>query len=237
MQNLPQHIAIIMDGNGRWAKSHGQQRNQGHQMGVESVKSTVTFCVENQIPFLTLFAFGKDNHKRPSDEINFIMGLIAFQLHDNTEDFLDKNIRIKIVGDRSQLNKDVNDAIDAAENATAHCSGLQLSFALNYCGRWDISTAAKAMAQAVEKGELESSAIDEKVLQQHLPSSCLPNVDLLIRTSGESRLSDFLLWQLTYSELYFTPISWPDFNTQALQEACKWFASRERRFGKISEQL
>jgi undecaprenyl diphosphate synthase len=233
----PNHIAIIMDGNGRWAKGQGQPRNQGHQQGVDSVKSVVSFCVQNNISYLTLFAFGQDNNKRPHEEVEFIIALFAYQLKENVEDFCKRNIKIKVVGNLAGLNKEVTQAIAYAEEATKDCSGLQLAFALNYAGRWDLSTAAKNLAKQVQTGQLSVEQIDADALASALPSSCLPNVDLMIRTSGEARLSDFIIWQLAYAELYFTPIAWPEFHTEALQEACDWFASRERRFGQTSEQL
>ncbi len=233
----PDHIAIIMDGNGRWAKGHGQPRNLGHQQGVDSVKSTVAFCVQNKISYLTLFAFGQDNNKRPQEEVEFIIALFAYQLKDNVNDFCQRNIKIKVIGDLSQLNQEVTDAIMQAEQATKHCTGLQLAFALNYSGRWDITAAAKNLCNKVHNGALTADRVNSDALAACLPSACLPNVDLMIRTSGEARLSDFLLWQMAYAELYFTPTSWPDFNPSALEDACAWFACKERRFGRISEQL
>ncbi len=233
----PGHIAIIMDGNGRWAKGHGQPRNLGHQQGVDSVKSTVAFCVQNKISYLTLFAFGQDNNKRPQEEVEFIIALFAYQLKDNVNDFCQRNIKIKVIGDLNQLNQEVTNAIMLAEEATKHCTGLQLAFALNYSGRWDLATAANNVCKKVIQGTLTADQICADTFAISLPSACIPNVDLMIRTSGEARLSDFLLWQMAYAELYFTPTSWPDFNAAALQKACEWFACKERRFGRISEQL
>jgi undecaprenyl diphosphate synthase len=233
----PSHIAIIMDGNGRWATGQGQPRNAGHQQGVDSVKSVVAFCVQNDIAHLTLFAFGQDNNKRPQEEVEFIIALFAYQLNDNIDDFCARNIKIQVIGDFSRLNEEVTEAVERAEKATQACTGLQLTFALNYAGRWDITTAAKALCQQVQSGTLQIDQIDQAQLAAALPSASLPNVDLMIRTSGESRLSDFIIWQLAYAELYFTPVAWPAFDEKALQGACDWFASRERRFGQISEQL
>jgi len=235
--SYPGHIAIIMDGNGRWAKSQGQPRNAGHQQGVDSVKSAVAFCVKNNIDYLTLFAFGQDNNKRPVEEIDFIISLFAYQLNDNIEDFCARNIKAKVIGDFSNLNEEVKAAIQAAEAATEHCTGLQLSFALNYAGRWDITMAAKSLCQQVKAGDIAIDDIQADHFAAALPTASLPNVDLMIRTSGEARLSDFILWQLAYAELYFTDTSWPNFDGQSLQDACEWYAGRERRFGKISEQL
>lgn len=237
VNKYPDHIAIIMDGNGRWAKEQGQPRNLGHQQGVDSVKSTVTFCVQHNIPYLTLFAFGQDNNKRPQEEVAFIIALFAYQLKSNVSDFCERNIKIKVIGDIHPFNQEVADAIAHAEQATQHCTGLQLAFALNYSGRWDLATAANNLCKKVIEGTLTADQVGADTLAVCLPSACLPNVDLMIRTSGEARLSDFLLWQMAYAELYFTPISWPDFNAVALEDACQWFACKERRFGRISEQL
>ena len=233
----PDHIAIIMDGNGRWAKGHGQPRSLGHQQGVDSVKSVVAFCVQKNISYLTLFAFGQDNNKRPQEEVDFLFSLFVYQLKDNVDDFCKRNIKIKVIGNIAQLNPEVWEAISQAESATQNCTGLQLAFALNYSGRWDIAAAAKKLCEKVLARTITINQVNPHALEESLPSSCLPNVDLMIRTSGETRLSDFILWQLAYAELYFTSMSWPDFNDAALEEACDWFASKERRFGQISEQL
>lgn len=234
---LPNHIAIIMDGNGRWAKGQGRPRNAGHEQGVDSVKSTVAYCVKNHIHYLTLFAFGQDNNKRPQKEVDFLIALFVHQLFENIPDFCTRNIKIRVIGDFKKFNAEVIEAIQKAETATQNCTGLQLTFALNYAGRWDLTAATKKLCAQVQAGDLALEHITQELFMEAMPSAALPNVDLMIRTSGEARLSDFMLWQLAYAELYFTPISWPEFNEQAMADACAWFASRERRFGKISEQL
>ncbi len=234
-KKYPDHLAIIMDGNGRWAQSHGQPRRYGHQMGVDSVKSAVAFCMKHSISYLTLFAFGQDNNKRPQEEVDFLISLFVHQLCDNLPDFCERNIKIKVIGDLAQFNQEIADVIAKAELSTEHCTGLQLAFALNYSGRWDITSAAKKLCEKVLASQLSIDEVNADAVSASLPSACVPYVDLMIRTSGEARLSDFLLWQMAYAELYFTPISWPDFNGDALEEACAWFASRERRFGQINK--
>jgi undecaprenyl diphosphate synthase len=222
-----------MDGNGRWAKQQGLPRIAGHKAGSEIVKEIIKACLKREIRILTLFAFSSENWQRPSDEVNYLMKLFLTALQRNLKDLHKENIKITIIGDHLQLDKKLQTKIDEAQRLTAHNDGLCLNIAVNYSGRWDILQATKAIANEVKKGCLELEEINQKELQAKLCLCDLPEPDLFIRTSGEQRISNFLLWQLAYTELYFTDVYWPDFHEEQFELALAEFAKRDRRFGKI----
>lgn len=230
---MPQHIAIVMDGNGRWAKKRFLPRVAGHVKGVEAIRRTIEGCIVRNIPYLTIFAFSSENWKRPSEEVNFLMNLFLSSLEKETDKLHDNEIRLKVVGDLSRFDVPLQKAIAAAEEKTSINSKLTLTVCANYGGRWDIVQAAEKMYAA----GLEANEMTEENLSSHLSLSYAPDPDLFIRTGGETRMSNFLLWQLAYSELYFTETFWPDFGDGELEKAIASFQSRERRFGKTSEQL
>lgn len=235
--NLPQHVAIIMDGNGRWAKQRLLPRVAGHQRGAESARAIITLCVKKKIPYLTLFAFSSENWRRPEGEVRFLLDLFLRSLKNEIQELHKNQIRLKIVGDKARFNKEFQIAIFEAEELTRNNSGLQLNIALNYGGRWDILQAVQAISQKVADGEMGPQMITEEHFRQQLTLSDCPEPDFLIRTSGEYRISNFLLWQFAYTELYFTDTLWPDFRESQFEEAMKAYAERQRRFGYISEQV
>lgn len=230
--NIPQHIAIIMDGNGRWAKKRFLPRVAGHVRGVKRVKEIVEHCSELGVKYLTLFAFGRENWKRPDEEISFLMELLLEQLDKEFLHLHENDVKIRFIGDRSRLKQAICSKILAIEKLTLNNQKLNLNIALDYSGSYDIIQAINTiLATTAQKN------ITEELLEQHLLTYPDPAPDLLIRTSGEMRLSNFMLWQLAYTEMYFTAKLWPDFNKRALDEAVEWFKIRERRYGMISEQL
>lgn len=234
---VPRHVAIIMDGNGRWAQQRGEPRHAGHRAGVESVRSTIEACVERGVEFLTLFAFSSENWRRPRSEVGMLMELFMMALAREIRK-LDKNdIRLRVIGDVAAFPAKLQKQIAEAEQRTAGNTGLLLQIAANYGGRWDITQAARRLAEKVAAGELAAEDIDETRFAQATSFGEVPDPDLFIRTGGELRISNFLLWHCAYSELYFTPTLWPDFDKAAFAEALAEFARRERRFGQISEQL
>ncbi len=226
----PNHIAIIMDGNGRWAQARGLPRLEGHRRGVEAVKKTVKTTMELHIPYLTLFGFSSENWKRPQEEIKELMKLLRYYLRSETAELHKNDIRIRVIGDRTAFSQDIIELIDNAEKLTKDNSSLTLTIALNYGGRNDILRAAKKVA---DSGLDLNDEGFEVAFQQSLMTKGLPDPDLLIRTSGEQRISNFLLWQCAYSELYFTDINWPDFNRESLIEAIESYTKRERRYGDV----
>jgi undecaprenyl diphosphate synthase len=234
---LPRHVAIIMDGNGRWAKRRGLPRYAGHPAGVEAVRRVVEACVVRQIPVLTLFAFSSENWRRPAKEVNLIMDLFIRSLRKEVRR-LDRNqVKLKVIGDRGAFSKKLQNQIAEAELQTASNQGLLLQVAANYGGRWDITQAARRLAESVAAGELSADQVDEQTLAKHLSFADLPEPDLFIRTGGEKRISNFLLWQCAYTELYFTDMLWPDFDDQALEVAIQDYLGRQRRFGRTGEQV
>lgn len=233
----PKHIAIVMDGNGRWAKRKHLPRMAGHRAGVKSVQRTVKTCGELGIEVLTLFAFSSENWRRPASEVGGLMGLFLHALRNEIEKLHQNNVQLRVIGDFERFDIELRESIAAGQRLTAQNTGLKLVIAADYGGRWDIVQAARKLASQVESGLLASSAITLELFATQLQIADLPEPDLFIRTSGESRISNFLLWQLAYTELYFTDILWPDFDEQALQDALAFYASRERRFGHTSEQL
>ena len=232
--HVPRHVAIIMDGNGRWAKSRLLPRFAGHKRGVESVRATVRACVERGVRYLTLFAFSSENWRRPAEEVALLMQLFRGALVNELERLNRNGVRLKIVGDTSRFDASIRQLIDEAERATGANDRLVLTIAANYGGRWDILQALNAFLQ---KSGHTRGDVREEDLAQHLAMSYAPEPDLFIRTGGEQRISNFLLWQLAYSELYFTDTLWPDFDAAALDAAIESYARRERRFGRTSEQV
>ena len=230
---MPQHIAIVMDGNGRWAKKRFLPRVAGHVKGVEAIRRTIEGCIVRNIPYLTVFAFSSENWKRPGEEVSFLMNLFLSSLEKETDKLHDNDIRLKVVGDLSRFDVPVQKAITVAEEKTSKNSTLTLTVCANYGGRWDILQAARRMSSE----GLDVKDMTEERLSSYLALSYAPEPDLFIRTGGETRISNFLLWQLAYSELYFTETFWPDFDNEELEKAIASFQSRERRFGKTSEQL
>lgn len=230
---MPQHVAIIMDGNGRWAKQKGKLRIFGHRNGVQAVRRAVSFAANNDIKYLTLYAFSSENWERPQQEVNALMELFLRAL-DSEVDKLDKaNVRLNILGDISRFSEKLQQKIRQAEHKTAANSGLVLNIAANYGGRWDIINATKKIASLVAENHLTIEDIDEKYFASQLVTQQQPMVDLLIRTSGEQRISNFLLWQIAYAELYFSPVLWPDFDESAFRQAIEAYQQRERRFGGV----
>lgn len=235
--NLPQHVAIIMDGNGRWAKQQGFDRTFGHQNALKAVRSAIETCGDLSIPYLTLFAFSTENWNRPKLEVNFLMKLLAQTIQSEIKELNSKGIRLKVIGELDSLPSSVQEPLKKAIKLTEENRKATLVIALNYGSQHEILQATKKIAEEVKKGMLEISAINEKLFENYLYTHDMPNVDLLIRTSGEHRISNFLLWQIAYAELYFTEVLWPDFNEEEFYKAILNYQNRERRFGKISEQL
>jgi undecaprenyl diphosphate synthase len=234
---LPRHIAIIMDGNGRWAKEQGHDRLFGHYKGVESVRNIVEGCAELGIEYLTLYAFSTENWDRPEYEVVGLMELLVKTIRNEVETLRKNNIRLHVIGDMEMLPQHAQNELNEAKEITKDNTGLNLIMALSYSGRWEILHVIKSIAQEVEKGNLSADDIDQDTVQKHLCTHNFPDPELMIRTSGEYRISNFLLYQLAYSELYFTPVLWPEFRKKNLYEAIIDYQGRERRFGKTSEQM
>ncbi|GAB3022128.1 polyprenyl diphosphate synthase [Bowmanella dokdonensis] len=236
-QIIPRHVAIIMDGNGRWAKQRGKLRTFGHKAGVESVRNAVSLARRKGIEALTLFAFSSENWSRPAEEVGVLMELFNLVLKSEVKKLHKNDVRLKVVGDLGRFDVKLVERIRAAEQMTANNQSLVLNIAANYGGRWDIVQAARQLADKVAAGEIDSSEISEASFDAQTSLASLPDLDLLIRTGGESRVSNFLLWQMAYAELYFTPALWPDFNEEEFELALADFAARQRRFGMTSEQV
>lgn len=228
---LPNHIAVIMDGNGRWAKERGLPRSAGHKKGVEAINEIVKACKANHIPYLTLYAFSAENWNRSLEEVDYLMGLLRYYLGHELKKLHQEGVRLRVIGDRSKLAKDINDKIQEAEVMTEGNTGIYLIVALSYGARQEIIHATREIVKRVEKGELKSDALDESVIEEHLYTFGIPEPDLLIRTGAEKRLSNFLLWQMAYTELLFLDILWPDFTEADLIHAINEFKTRERRYG------
>lgn len=235
LQHLPQHIAIIMDGNGRWAKEQGKLRVFGHQNGVKAVKDTVEGAVELGLKYLTLYAFSTENWNRPQQEVNALMEILVKTITKETATLMKNQIRLNAIGDLTSLPPACYQELMEAMEKTSANTRCTLTLALSYSSRWELTEALKTVAKKVQAGELAPEDIDEQLLSNHLTTIGLPDPELMIRTSGELRLSNFMMWQLAYTELYFTPKLWPDFRRSDLHEAILDFQKRERRFGKISE--
>ena len=236
-QNIPRHIAIVMDGNGRWARQKHRPRFMGHKKGVEAVREIVKTCSILKVDCLSLFAFSSENWKRPEEEITNLMGLFMMALEREAKSLARNNVRLQIIGDLSHFSEKLQKKIKQVEALTAESDGLRLIVAANYGGRWDVARSMRAIAREVTAGELNPDAISEENISNHITTAGLPDPDLFIRTGGEKRISNFLLWQMAYTELYFTDVLWPDFGKVELQKAIDDYASRQRRFGKTSEQV
>lgn len=234
---LPQHVAIIMDGNGRWAQSKGLERYMGHQEGVVSVRKVVEAAKTIGIKYLTMYTFSTENWNRPEEEIHALMSLMVTAIKHETPDLMKNNIRLSAIGDLSRLPKNAYQTLMECINDTSQNIGTTVVLALSYSSRWEIVNAIKQAVGEASKGNLKPEEIDEAWVGQHLTTNHLPDPDLLIRTGGEQRLSNFLLWQLSYAEFYFTPTYWPDFREEEFYDAILYYQQRERRFGKTSEQL
>ena len=237
MADSPQHVAIIMDGNGRWARSRGLPRIAGHRFSIKVVRKIVEACGERKVRYLTLFAFSSENFRRPPDEVGMLMGLFLDALVREVEDLHRSQVRLRFIGDRASLSRELVRRMEDAEALTARNSGLELMVAVAYGGRWDIAQACRALAQGVAAGELRPADITEERLGAGLALAGIPDPDLMIRTGGEQRISNFLLWNLAYTELYFTEVLWPEFSASHLDAAFSQYAQRERRFGKTSAQV
>ncbi len=236
-KTLPKHIAIIMDGNGRWAKKKGLMRIFGHENGVKAVREACESCAELGVPYLTLYAFSTENWNRPQMEVNALMTLLVKTIKAETPTLLKNNIRLQAIGDLTQLPKDCLAELNEAIENTKHNTRTTLILALSYSSKWDIVNSVKKIAQRIKSGEIDIEDINENLITSSLTTEPFPHPELLIRTSGEYRLSNFLLWELAYSEFYFTDVLWPDFRKEHLYQALLDYQNRERRFGKTSEQI
>ena len=237
MSALPRHIAIVMDGNGRWARRRHMPRVAGHRRGADRARDAVQHYAEAGVGYLTLFAFSSENWQRPQEEVSFLMELFTSKLLQETDNLNENGVRLRVIGDVGGLPENLQREIERSEQATAANDRMTLTVAANYGGRWDVTEAARRLAHQVACGELDAADIDEQRLAAELVTADLPDPDLLIRTGGEQRISNFLLWQLAYCEFYFCDRAWPDFGRKERQAALDWYVSRERRYGRISEQL
>ena len=228
---MPKHVAIIMDGNGRWAKQRGKLRITGHKAGVESVRNSVRFAVKNKISSLTLYAFSSENWRRPEKEVSSLMELFVFALDNEVKNLHKNNVKLKVIGDIDRFSERLRKRIDKAEALTQNNTGLKLNIAANYGGRWDIANSVKQVFAKVQSGELSIDDINEDAINNSICMHDQESVDLVIRTGGEHRISNFLLWQVAYAEFYFTNVLWPDFDKMVFQDAVDAFSKRERRYG------
>ncbi len=234
---VPKHIAIVMDGNGRWSKALAKPRHFGHKAGLETLKKIIEATAKRGVSYLTVFAFGIENWLRPSVEVNYLMNLFLTALRRDIGRLHENSIRVQFIGDKLQVHADLIQSMQEAESLTQNNTGMTLIVAFNYSGRWDIRQACQRLAEKAVTNQLNVADINEELISEHLSTAAWPDPDLFIRSSGEQRLSNFLLWQLSYAELYFTHKHWPAFDETELDKAIAFYASRERRFGKISEQL
>lgn len=236
-QAMPRHIAVVMDGNGRWANKRHLPRAAGHKAGVGSTRKIVESCAKNNIEALTIFAFSSENWNRPKLEVSSLMSLFVSTIMAEVKKLNKKNVCVKFIGDRTRFSEKLQNSIDEAEALTTANTGLQLNIAANYGGRWDVVNACKLLAEQVKNNTMAIQDIDETVFDSCMSLTELPAPDLLIRTGGEQRISNFLIWQLAYSELYFVDTLWPDFSDEDFDTALAWYAGRQRRFGKTGQQL
>lgn len=234
---LPRHIALIMDGNGRWAKQRHLPRIAGHKEGVNAVRRAVKACGEAGVEVLTLFAFSSENWRRPTEEVSGLLGLFLAALQNEVKKLHENNVQLRVIGDHERFGAQLKESIRAAQELTANNSGLKLVIAAGYGGRWDILQSVRSLAKKVQLGEISPDEISEELLSNALNLSDLPEPDLFIRTSGEQRISNFMIWQLAYTELFFTDIYWPDFDDKVLKQALEFYGKRERRFGYTTEQV
>jgi undecaprenyl diphosphate synthase len=234
---MPRHVAVVMDGNGRWAKKRHLPRAAGHKAGVNATRRLVENCARKQIQCLTIFAFSSENWNRPREEVSALMSLFVSTIAAEVKKLHDKNVRVRFIGDRSRFADKLQNSIDVSEQLTQSNTGLNLNIAANYGGRWDITSAMQALARRIENGEITAEQVDEGSVSEQLSLHGQPDPDLFIRTGGEQRISNFLIWQSAYAELYFTDKLWPDFSDEDLDLALEWYAGRERRYGKTGEQV
>ncbi|WP_028488127.1 polyprenyl diphosphate synthase [Thiothrix lacustris] len=234
---VPRHVAIVMDGNGRWAKARYLPRLMGHHRGVEAARKVIRVCSGAGVECLTLFAFSSENWRRPEEEVSGLMSLFMSALERESAALFRHNVRLCFIGDRSGFSASLQEKILQVEALTASCSGMRLLIAANYGGRWDILQAVRTLANQINSGDLDANKLDETMFGQFLSTDGVPEPDLFIRTGGEKRISNFLMWQLAYAELYFTDVLWPEFDEQCLRDAFRDFASRQRRFGMTGEQV
>ena len=237
MNRIPQHIAIIMDGNGRWAMERGKERTFGHQAGVEAVRRITSECTRLGVKYLTLYTFSTENWNRPQDEVDALMNLIVVSIEKQTPDLIKNNVRLTTIGDMERMPEFAANRLRKCMQDTGHCTGLVLCLALSYSSRWEIVEACRRMAREAVDGTLNPDNIDDELFAAHLATADMPDPDLLIRTGGDLRVSNYLLWQIAYSERYFTSKYWPDFTKEDFVEAIADFQARERRYGKTSEQV
>ncbi len=236
-QRLPRHVAVIMDGNGRWAKQRGLQRTEGHVKGVETVRKITEIASQIGIGYLTLYTFSTENWNRPKEEVDALMNLVVVAIERETPDLIKNNVRLAMIGDIERMPEFARERLTRCINDTAHCTGLTLVLALSYSSKWEILEAVKSISARVKAGELDIDDIDDACFSNSLTTRGMPDPDLLIRTGGDLRISNYLLWQIAYSELYFTPKYWPDFDKDDFCEAILEYQRRERRYGKTSEQI
>lgn len=236
-KNIPQHIAIIMDGNGRWAKARGLERTEGHKKGVQSVRKAVEAAIRAGVNCLTIYAFSTENWLRPREEVDALMDLMVYAIAQETDDLVKNGVRLQYIGDAKRLPLKTREALQFCIDKTAHGKKLTLVIALSYSSHWELTEAIRAIVADVKQGVLDSDSITEGTVGNYLSTRNMPELDLLIRTGGDVRISNFMLWQAAYSELYFTDVFWPDFDEENFYEAILDFQKKERRFGKISEQL
>jgi len=233
----PKHIVVVMDGNGRWAQKRLMPRTAGHHAGVKSTRKIVEECIKGKIQALTLFAFSSENWKRPEQEVSSLMELFVSTLQSEVESLHKQNVRVRFIGECSAFSEKLQKKIKEAKALTRNNSGLQLNIAVNYGGRWDIAEACKTIVSKIQMGELQVDDINAELIDEYVCLKQLPDPDLFIRTGGEMRISNFLIWQLAYTELYFTDVLWPDFNSEEFTTALNWYAGRQRRFGKTGDQV
>ena len=237
MTRIPRHVAIIMDGNGRWAKAHGHERSFGHENGVVTVRKITEIASELGVEYLTLYTFSTENWHRPQAEVDLLMHLVVTSIEQQTPDLIKNNVRLTAIGDLQRMPQFARERLERCFDDTSHCTGLVLCLALSYSARWELVEACCHIAQEAQHGTLDPASIDDTVLASHLATASMPDPDLLIRTGGDLRISNYLLWQIAYSELYFTEKYWPDFTQQDFVEAIIDYQQRERRYGKTSEQI
>ena len=237
LNRLPQHVAIIMDGNGRWAKEHGRDRSFGHENGVDTVRQITEIASELGVAYLTLYTFSTENWNRPQQEVDLLMHLVVTAIEQQTPDLIRNGVRLTAIGDLERMPDFARERLQRCINETAHGTKLTLCLALSYSSRWEIVEACRTIAQQAQQGTLDPAAIDDGLFAAHLATASMPDPDLLIRTGGDLRVSNYLLWQIAYSELYFTDKYWPDFPKEDFCHAIVNYQSRERRFGKTSEQV
>lgn len=237
MTRIPRHVAIIMDGNGRWAKAHGHERSFGHENGVATVRQITEIASELGVQYLTLYTFSTENWNRPQAEVDLLMHLVVTSIEQQTPDLIKNNVRLTAIGDLQRMPQFARERLERCFQDTSHCTGLVLCLALSYSSRWELVEACRSLAREAQQGKIDPESIDDAMLSSHLATASMPDPDLLIRTGGDLRISNYLLWQIAYSELYFIDKYWPEFTKQDFVEAIIEFQQRERRYGKTSEQI